>query len=256
MSLVLSNNPIHFPKDPDKFEFDEEVAIVFDNMAKRSIPLYDEVHDLHARLVVEEFKHYQIMNGRYALFNLLDIGASTGRLFKSLYNFSATDRNFNVNEIDLHAIDPCSHMIGEVADRYKKVKTFTMGAADISQIGVEFDVVALHYVLQFIPVDQQEDTLRIIRSRMRPGGMLLFAQKEEIVCPQYGQVITKHYNDFRIRHGYTQQEIDAKTRALMGSMWVDTEENTRELFTRCGFSHIQETMRWGNFSAWVCRTYG
>lgn len=256
MSLDFSDRPIHYPSNPEKFEFDDEVSLIFDNMAKRSIPLYDEVHKIHARMVVEEFKYNDARRGLYGRFNLLDIGSSTGRLFKELYSFAEKDSNFRIHEIQSYAIDPSPGMLSQVRDRYPAVRALQMECSEIGRLPHQFDVVALHYVLQFIPSEQQEDCLRIIRAKMKPGGLLLFAQKEEIECPSYSSVLTKHYNDFRLNMGYTQKEIDSKTAALKNSMWVSTQDETKKLFAKCGFSHTQETMRWGNFSAWVSRVYG
>lgn len=257
MSLDLSDRPIHFPNNPDKFEFDEEVAIIFDNMARRSIPLYEDVHKLHARLTVQEFLHHKSERGGGApYFGVLDVGASTGNLFKELFNYGATDRQCSVSEMSLHAVDPCPFMVEEIESRYRGVKTHTLSCFDLDQVPEMFNVVALHYVLQFIEPESKEDALRTIRSKMPPGGLLLFSQQEELACPHYQKVVNIHYDNFQVGRGYTHQEISATNHALENSMWLSTAEETHDLLIRCGFSHIQETTRWGNFSSLVCRTYG
>ena len=56
MSLTHAQGKhIHFPATPDKFEFDAEVATIFDSMALRSIPMYAEVHRMHVEMFADKF---------------------------------------------------------------------------------------------------------------------------------------------------------------------------------------------------------
>ena len=65
-----------------KFEFDEAVASVFDDMLSRSVPFYDEVRKLIISLIIaEEFE------GR----KVLDLGSSTAKFLLDLSSKMKTD---------------------------------------------------------------------------------------------------------------------------------------------------------------------
>ena len=76
MSLTHAQGKhIHFPATPDKFEFDAEVATIFDSMALRSIPMYAEVHRMHVEMFADKFVKGAVV---------ADIGASTGNFFTQI----------------------------------------------------------------------------------------------------------------------------------------------------------------------------
>ena len=65
-----------------KFEFDEAVASVFDDMLSRSVPFYDEVRKLVISLILAEQKDGM---------KVLDLGSSTAKFLLDLHSKMTAD---------------------------------------------------------------------------------------------------------------------------------------------------------------------
>lgn len=250
---ATDGGPVHYPNNPDKFEFDSEVAGVFDDMAQRSIPQYTEVHRLHSRILMNDFIYSRpAFTGRPRSYLLLDIGASTGFLFKTLHEMGRKDNRFHLTQVEMYAVDPSLAMLEIIQRRFPNVYVYAIKAREVEALNVQFDAVAMHYVLQFIPEDEREETMRAVHSVMKPNALLLYGQKA-MLAEEHLATGNEHYYDFRRSNGYTNAEIVAKTQALSTSMWPWSQEDILKLFKDTGFHSVQETMRWAMFNAMVCR---
>lgn len=225
-------------------------------MAQRSIPMYADVHKMHARFIIEDFlKMRSPLPRRGAPYRLLDIGASTGYLFQKLHDMETCNPGFRIEGVEIYAVDPSRAMLEIIESRYPQVHVYCIGAEEIGTLGVRFDAVAMHYVLQFIAEERHPLVLDCIYKVLKPRGLFLYAHKEAWIT-EFAPEAEEHYIDFRRSRGYTDKEIAAKTHALKNSMWPQTQYDTKQRLRSAGFGDIQETMRWGVFSSLVCRSDG
>lgn len=240
MSLVNTpeRHPVHFPAKPDKFEFDGDVAEIFDAMALRSIPLYAEMHRLFADMYAPRFRAGAV---------LCDVGSSTGAFF------AAVERRIGspCREAGLttYAIDTSTAMMGKLRTRFPAAHTIVGDVSVLPDLPQPADVIACLYVLQFLKRDQRARALDWLKRNLAPGGVLLLGQKE-VPHWKHRKVFQETYYAFRRDNGYTQQEIDAKTAALQNAMWpVAQEELEHELQERN--MDYTETTRWMQFTSGV-----
>lgn len=247
-------NGVHYPANPDKFEFDEEVTQVFDDMARRSIPMYEEVHSLHAAIIAEERSMYLSSQlHKFRSFSIVDIGASTGQLFKALYDELEIPYAAPIPFTDLYALEPSAPMAAKIRERFPHVKVFEESADRIAQLTIEsFDVVCLNYVLQFIAVSERVSLLKKIHASIERDGLFLMSQKEKIENG-FSRCFDQRYIQMRRDNGYSQEEIDRKTAALANSMWPQSFQQTRHDLSLAGFLGVQEISRWLNFNSLACR---
>lgn len=244
MSLdnTATSLPVHFPADPDKFGFDAEVSAIFPDMARRAIPNFYESHKAHAAML------RPMLDGRDGMVSVLDIGASRGAFFDSLIEEFGQER---VDRMALHAIDNSPEMCSYLAEAHERA---TIDCLDITsdnflQDREQYDVVCAHYVLQFVPQAMQHRVLSKIFAKVAPGGVLIYGHKST----HYGQLgLAAHeqYIRFRIANGYTREEIEAKTKALKGSMATQDHDLLLGMAHR-HFTHVQETFRFMMFSTFM-----
>lgn len=256
MSLVIEGkgDPIHYPKNPARFEFDAEIAEIFENMAVRSIPMYAEMHRIHAMMVAEH-----IARRRREAHILIDVGASTGTFYKVLQNQVGFDLLDASPGIRCLAVDTSMAMLDKIQQHLPFVEVYQMRGHEIDhELGPQCpggaDIICMHYLLQFVPLSFKEQTLRAAYKLLRKNGMLFLGQKEaasDIEHKMVSDVMKEAYHQFRRANGYTQQEIDAKTRALQGSMWLTGGQTLKNLLFKVGFTKITETTRWCQFSSTV-----
>lgn len=258
MSLLMrpGADPVHFPRR-DIFEFDQEVSQIFTNMAVRSIPMYAEMHRMHASIAAE---HVRRRRRKHHV--IVDIGASHGIFFKMLCKIGGYDTSgdpYKDQGVRMIAVDTSPHMLEHVTRDLPFVETRAMRAQDLVErllpdIPGGADIICMHYLLQFIPRSYKEEVLRQAGKCLRRNGLLLFGQKDS--SPEDGHrmiedVLKSLYIDFRRDNGYTDMEIEQKTEALRSAMWLNSGQRLKNMVYKAGFDRIVETTRWGHFSSWV-----
>lgn len=233
------NQPVHFPKNPNKFEFDGSVAAIFHNMAERSIPQFREAHLNNAQMLAP-----WAAKGSPSV---LDIGASRGAFLEAL------DQCYGIENFDVRATDNSAPMVAFLAQDFPSV---TCEQVDITSRGFlnclhTYDVINFTYVLQFIPKEYQRLVLSKVCSMVKKGGVLFVAQKNKDTSP-IGEVVHEQYIQWRISNGYSREEIEAKTAALANSMWPMDEAMLISDLKSSGMTEVARTRSWGPFSNLMC----
>jgi len=232
----------HYPHDPERFEFDSEVALTFLDMATRSIPLYHTVHRGHAGLVAA---YWAERRPRV----VLDIGASTGVFLQHLGSQLRAHWGEDFpTEVTAYAVDQSPAMLEQVQRSLPWVHTVTADITESALVLPLADVINMTYVLQFIPEEQRAAVLAWVYRQLRPGGLLLLAQKENVLG-RPALWFDGQYRRFRLDNGYSAAEIDAKNRALRTVMWPVSRPALEAWLQQLGFQDIQATFRWLQFSA-------
>lgn len=245
----------HFPAKPDLFEFDDEVASVFDDMARRSIPLYGPTHAVVAQLCVV---HLRSRKDPKDTPRILDLGCSTGRFFLSLYNTlgALPDDEKRQSMWQLVGVDSSKAMLDLAAEN---VPYATLLEHDATELLFDaqcddplfgpstYDVVNMSYFVQFLPVAVRQAFYASVYRVLKPGGLLIVSNKDD-VDPRYSDSFDNIYMDFRRHHGYSDEEIRAKTRALQDVMATTPYSRTVAQMYDVGFGHVQEVSRYLHFS--------
>lgn len=240
MSLALTpENPVHFPKDEDLFQFDDEVAAIFENMAARAIPMYAEVHRMHVGMYLDYFKPGAV---------IADIGSSTGTFFRTIQQ--AKDASLHRLGVTAYAVDVSQPMMDRLSSAFPDVHAIVGDISTLPDLPEPADVIACLYVLQFIEGERRKAALNWLARNLAPGGVLILGQKE-VVSWAHACRFTETYFQFRRDNGYTQAEIDAKTKALRGAMWPVTQGDLEAELEERGLDYV-ETTRWLQFTSGVC----
>jgi len=265
MSLSVdptTGDPVHYPKRRDVFEFDEEVSKIFDNMAERSIPMYAEMHNVHAALV-HDYIHRSKEELSYAHpISIMDIGASTTTFIDNICNRLQKSKELTEDPIaylDITCLDTSKDMLDGIRSRIPWVNTIV---GDILELNLEMnslDVINMTYLLQFIkdPIQKQR-ILSKCHDALRPGGMLFLGQKDGVDnqsmprMERVTSVFNAEYIEFRKDNGYSEHEIRAKTEALKQAMFPISYEHLYLDLRMVGFDRIAPTVRWLQFNACVC----
>lgn len=243
---------IHFPANPNKFEFDAEVASIFDDMALRSIPLYEETHRLAIEIVAREY-HQAVTENR--TLRVLDVGASTGTFFKGLWKHLGYRVGESIPNLLAVAVDDSYYMCESLRVSLPMVNVEQCEVEDVRNLvqhDPKFDVVIALYVFQFIRLtdDKRSSAIVDVYDSMAENSLMVLANKERMPEPTE-QLYSNLYREFRINHGYTVREIDAKTKALANSMWTQDREGFNMWLIDTGFDEVTELCRWLQFASYL-----
>ena len=237
MSVESANGRvIHYPANPTKFSFDAEVASLFDDMAPRSIPMYEEVHRMHVAML----RSYFVPDAF-----IVDVGSSTGRLFSTI----ETEMGQTVDQLGLRclAIDSSEAMMDKVRSRFPSVTCVESSLPGVPDLKGQADIIFCLYTMQFVPVAQRARAMAWFHRNLKPNGVLVLGQKEVVRSRTMSPLFSEEYYAFRRRNGYTQAEIDAKTAALAGSMWPISDHSHESEAKAAGFN-MTPSSRWLEFS--------
>ncbi len=222
-----------------KFEFDQAVASVFDDMLERSIPFYTEVQKLVIDLILLE----QADSKR-----LIDLGSSTAGFLLQLYAAMDTD-------MKLAGIDNSKAMIERA-----KQKAEAFGAdiqliyGDLSEYDfTDLDFIVSNYTLQFIRPIQRIELVSQIYKGLNPGGIFIFSEKITFSNKRLDKEMIDIYHSFKKARGYSQFEISQKREALENVLVPFTIQENLEMCQKSGFSVIETIFQWANFVTFVAR---
>lgn len=236
---TVAGEPVHYPKRRDLFKFDEEVASIFDNMAPRSIPLYNEVHRLHVSMLRK-----RLIPGAV----VVDVGSSTGHLFRNIERLLG--KKFSDTGIYGVAVDVSPAMMGLLRAEFPTVETICGDITKIPDLSTPADILFCLYTVQFIPDEQKAAAYGWLARNTKLDGALVVGQKDRIDRPPFANDFNEEYYLFRRDNGYSQEEIDAKTAALKNSMWPLPSRATAQYLADCGIEAL-ETSRWLQFSTFL-----
>ncbi len=227
---------------PKPFEFNQEVAAIFDDMVSRSVPLYKECMQVLS-LVVQQFSQNRSSPGV-----LLDIGCSTGTtLLTAGYSLPAG--------WTLIGVDPAAPMLAQaksklaaLEDRHV-IRLEQSSAQDFVIPGC--DLVIMNYTLQFLPVSDRQSLLTRIYESLRPGGMLFLSEKIRFASSSQQEQATRLYERFKLANGYSEIEISRKKEALENVLVPLTEEEQETMLNNAGFPESLQLLRCINFVTWL-----
>lgn len=232
MQDKVFNKPIE-----KQFEFDEEIAAVFDDMLKRSVPFYEEAMALTKRFALAYLKP----GGR-----VYDLGCSTASTLLDI------ERDLRA-EAELVGIDNAHSMLEQAR---RKLRVY--GSKIVLEEGdiLAFDyrpaqVFISNYTLQFIRPPVRETLIRKLFDALEPGGVFIFSEKVVTQEKRLNKLMIDGYYDFKKTQGYSEYEIMQKREALENVLIPYTEEENRAMVTRCGFAHCETIFRWMNFATFI-----
>jgi len=220
---------------PKPFAFNEEVARVFDDMVKRSVPFYEEV----ARILLS-LAHVYCSEGS----RIYDIGCSTGSTLLLLSQNLAFP-------LQLIGIDNSQAMIGRAQEKLgaakeEDSKTFLCKSA-LDEVYEGAALIICNYTLQFISVRDRKKLLSKLYSGLKPGGMLFLSEKIRYADPEMQEAITGIYEAYKRSRGYSQNEIEKKKEALENVLVPVTLEEQISWLKECGFRTVDVAFKWHCF---------
>lgn len=220
-----------------QFEFDEEVAAVFDDMLARSVPFYKESQKMTEFFVLKNLNE----GGR-----LYDLGCSTASLLLNIHHAKEVDA-------ELIGLDNSEAMLAQA-----KRKCEAYGAdvevlnADILTYDYsEADVFVSNYTLQFIRPLVREELVKKIASSLKKEGVFIFSEKVISHHSKLNKELIECYYDFKKDQGYSEYEIMQKREALENVLVPYSEEENITMAKNAGFSHCEVLLRWANFCTFI-----
>lgn len=219
------------------FEFDEEVASVFDDMLHRSIPFYKEMQRLSINFACNFLEDDDMV---------YDLGCSTA---STLIELSKSSKN----KLNLIGIDNSKAMLNRALNKAKafgvEIKFIQDDLDNISYNNAK--LILANYTLQFIRPLQREKIVKKIYENLRDDGIFIFSEKVLSSNPILNKQSIDEYYGFKKAQGYSEYEISQKREALENVLIPYTQEENKKMILDAGFKHCETIFKWVNFATFI-----
>lgn len=220
------------------FAFNADVAAVFPDMLKRSIPGYADtiraIGTLASRYVLADTRCY-------------DLGCSLGAATLAMR------RNIAVTGCSIVAVDNSPAMIARCRE------TIAADASDVDVAVIEDDVqnveisaasmVVMNYTLQFLPAADRDTMIGKIRDGMLDGGVFVLSEKVVHEDAAAEDLLVQMHHEFKRQNAYSDLEISRKRTALEDVLVPESIDAHRTRLGNAGFRHVEVWLKHFNFAS-------
>jgi len=222
------------------WSFSGETTKSFDEHVSKSVPLYLEGHNLICDISDFFVKPDSV---------IYEVGSSTGTLTIKLAEHNKTKAEARFIGIDIE-----EDMIS-IANDKKNVNpelnvTFITG--DVLDLDIErADFIVCYYTVQFIKPSVRQELIDKLYESLNWGGALLLFEKVRGSDARFQDIITALYTDYKIRMGYTADDIITKSRSLKGVLEPFSTQGNVDLLKRSGFVDINTIQKYLCFEGFL-----
>ncbi|WP_311337021.1 carboxy-S-adenosyl-L-methionine synthase CmoA [Campylobacter ureolyticus] len=219
-----------------QFEFDENVASVFDDMISRSVPFYDVSSNLITQILVKYLDSQAF---------IIDLGCSTGALLFKLFEKNPKFRLCGVDN---------SKAMQEIAKNKAKAYGSKVNFIEADALTFEFNsanAVILNYTLQFIRPLKRVNFIKKIYDGLKEGGIFILSEKLLYEDKKLSKNMIEIYEEYKEKNGYSKYEIAQKRQALENVLIPFSEDENKKLLKDAGFKVIETIFKWGNFASFM-----
>ena len=237
----MARDTVYRARDPDEpFRFNADVAAVFPDMLRRSIPGYaasiEAIGSLAARYVRPGTRCY-------------DLGCSLGAASLAMrQGIRAADCRIVAVDNAPAMIERARNIVRDECRRQPAGPTIELVEADILDTAISnASMVVLNYTLQFLPVAERDTMIRRIFDGLNDGGVLVLSEKVVDPDPAMEALLVDLHHEHKRRNDYSALEISRKRAALENVLVPETVDQHRERLLQSGFSSAAVWLRYFNF---------
>ena len=212
--------------------FAGDVARNFSRHVRRSVPLYDEGHELICR-VSDYFVHDDSL--------VYELGVSTANLLTKL-----AARHQGKANVRFVGLDNQPAMLEQAHREHSPaaLERVALECADINLFEYEqADLIVAYYTVQFVPPRIRQDLFSRIHGALNWGGAFILFEKVRAPDARFQDIATGIYADFKLENGFNAEDILSKSRSLKGVLEPFSTQGNLDLFARAGFPDVMTILK-------------
>ncbi len=222
------------------FKFDAQVARVFPDMIRRSVPGYDDIISLLGLFAEQYVTPHS---------TIYDLGCSLGAASLALH------RRITQPGCKLIAVDNANDMIERARQNLPiqdEATPIQLICDDIRNIPIEnASLVVMNFTLQFIPSGERVTLLTNIFNGLNSGGALVLSEKFAFDDAEEQAFQTDMHLQFKRANGYSELEISQKRTALENVLVPDSFATHEQRLKQIGFKNVRQWHQCFNFGSLV-----
>lgn len=228
--------------DRANWKFSGETVASFDDHVSKSVPLYNEGHEMICDISDFFIKPTSVC---------YEIGCSTGELTIKLarHNSGKPDAQFIGIDVEMDMVNKAESKLG--VENKINVSFIHSDIFDMD-LGVESaDMIVCYYTMQFISPAIRQAIINKFYKSLTWGGALLLFEKVRGPDARFQDIVTALYTDYKLRKGYTSEEIISKMRSLKGVLEPFSSQGNIDLLKRAGFTDVNTIQKYLCFEGFL-----
>lgn len=213
------------------WSFGGQVPEHFDSHVCRSVPLYQEGHD-----IICHAADYFISENS----TIYDLGTSTGELLLQL----AT--RHTQPGLKMIGIDREDDMLSKAKKKCINEKRISFELSEMTALELEkSDMIISYYTMQFVRPAHRQQVFNKIYNALEWGGVFFLFEKVRANDARFQDIMTGLYTDYKMNvGGYSAQEIMSKAASLKGVLEPFSTQGNFDLLSRAGFKDFMPIMKY------------
>ncbi len=218
------------------WKFSGDVVDQFEEHIKKSVPYYEDGHEL-----ITKISDYFIKDDSICY----ELGSSTGKLS---YRLSKRHSNKNATFV---GIEKEIDMVDKANSLYRSDRLSFVND-DITTFEFEpSDLIISYYTIQFIHPKFRQKLIDTIYKSLEWGGGFIIYEKVRANDARFQDMMTNLYNEYKLDQGYTPEEIINKTKSLKGVLEPFSTNANIDMLKRAGFEDIISIHKYINFEGFL-----
>ncbi len=240
-ATTLSNVGEGIQANNAAWTFGKETPKAFTQHVRRSIPFYEEGHELILRISDFFVKPDSVC---------YELGVSTAVLTRKL----AARHKPSVKWVGID----CEAGMIEQAKKEIEISgsipyNINLLNDDITTFPYEkSDFIASYYTVQFVPSRLRQELLNRLYQTLNFGGALILFEKVRGPDARFQDIISSIYSDYKLDQGYSPGEMIAKSRSLKGVLEPFSTQGNIEMLHKAGFRNVMSIFKWTCFEGLIC----
>lgn len=220
------------------WSFGGDVSKSFDSHVSKSVPLYEEGHDLICNVADYFVKDDSVV---------YEIGCSTGTLIDKLANHCSAKTSAKFIGIDVE-----SNMIERAKEKHAGKTRAEFLNDDVLSVDLsKADLIICYYTIQFIRPSLRQDLINKLYAALNWGGALIMYEKVRGADARFQDILTTIYQEYKLTKGYTPEDIISKTRSLKGVLEPFSTQGNIDMLKRAGFVDINTIQKYICFEGFL-----
>ena len=212
--------------------FDYHVSLVFDTHVRKSIPCYEEIQNLIAKISKKILPDNALV---------YDLGTATGEV---IYNVFNANESKNITYV---GIDQSEQMLKVAKQKCSKIKNVSFYNEKIENFNYETsDLIIAAFTIQFTEIKNRKQILKRIKDALKPDGYFIFCEKISFENIEENIFYNQIHEDWKSNY-FSKEEIKAKRESLKKVMEPHSLNENIELLRDVGFRDINVFFQWCNF---------
>ena len=180
---------------------------------------------------------------------LYEVGCSTGSLSLKLAKHNALKPDARFIGVDIE-----QDMVNVANEKKKKTPQLNVDfvSNDMMQVEMEStDMIVCYYTIQFIRPSVRQVLINKLYQHLNWGGALLLFEKVRGSDARFQDILTALYTDYKLRMGYTSDDIISKSRSLKGILEPFSSQANVDMLKRAGFEDINTVQKYLCFEGFL-----